>query len=356
MPPTPNGVNEKLDELLTMFGALATVVGTISTAVANIDTNIDTYVTNALEALDVIAGATQDTAAALGTAAGGAETTVAGLLAIIQGNTSCAPLACAPGADDVDGCVDPFVSIGQIESVDYPGRVFAQWLMVDLAPGLSTGSFLAHTIDNVELVHEATIGWKIYVQSTGAGSASFNPDSGVTIPTNQWVTIDEHQDMAFNVPVGASITVYLCNPTPLPFTECADIISGPASYTSSTNGVNDGTDRDLQVIDWSSIPALTCSDALSYNDGDDHDITFFSSCKFLEGDFSGGYSIHWVSGADPVLVSYVLSGTTPGNHTITAASPNFTIPELTTNIFVTNANADAPDTHPFTISFCPPGA
>jgi hypothetical protein len=351
----PDGVNVKLTNIIAKLTTEIARLALIQTSTATTSIDLSGFITNVMPYIVRITDAVEAIAAATGSAPGGPTTTLAGLLTIIQDQTRCAPQACPPGPDDAEGCIDPFVSINQFESADYPGRLFAAWLMTDLALGLTNGTFLAHHIEDVELIHAATVGWKVYVQSTGAGSCSVNPDSGASISTNRWVSIDQYQDMAFNVPVGADIKVYLCNPTEQPFDTCVDIISGPAHYTSSTNGVTDGTDRDLQAIAWDTIPALDCFDTLSWNDGNEHLVTLDQPCSFIQGEFAGGYSIHWVSGADPVLVSYLVDLVEPHSHTLTAASPNYNIPSAATNIYVTNANADSPADSPFTISFCPPG-
>jgi len=351
----PDGVNFKLTNIISKLTTELARLALIQTSTATTSIDLHGFITNVMPYIVRITDAVEAIAAATGSAAGGPTTTLAGLLTIIQDQTRCAPLACPPGPDDAGGCQSPFVSINQVESPDYPGRVFAQWLTSELPEGVTIGTFLIHDIDDAQIVHDSiSTGWSVYVQSTGAGSCSINPDSGATIPTNKWVGIDTYQDMAFSVPIGADITVYLCDPHPPAFTECVDIISGPAAYAAFTDGVSDGTDRTLEAIAWSSIPALTCLNEIFYGTSPEHHITLDQSCSFTTGTFED-YTVRLVSGSAPILVSYVLSGTTSGFHSITAIDDTFTLPANTTHLFVTNANNDTPEGNVFTISFCPPG-
>lgn len=353
MPEGDTGLNFKMAELLDKFDDLATVIGTLAGQIDTINTTLGDYAANALLALDTIAGATQDTAAALGTAAGGPETTVAGLLTIIQDQTRCAPTACPPGADDPDGCVEPMVSVGQIESADYPGRVFAQWLMVDLPAGLTEGSFLAHDVDDVQLVHEATTGWKVYVQSTGAGSASVNPDSGATIATNQWVPIDQFQDMAFSVPLGADITVYLCNPTATPFEGCADVDSSAETYRSTSDGGSTFLTTPCQGIIWSSVTGLTCVDTVHSGGTPGYTEGFDTPCGIVQ-DIANGWTVELLSGTAPITVVWIDSTGGRSNTNLNFVGDVVNVTGDVNSLLVANGLASDPAGHPFSIRICQP--
>ena len=251
----PTGVNTKLVTVLNDLTAVLYDLNQLKTTESGILSQIIEWQSQTNSKLESLRTEVADLQNVLGAAPGGPTTTVAGLLVQIANNTSCVQRACAPGGDDAEGCIEPLISYGQLESSDYANRVFATWLVGDLPDGLTEGGFLAHDVHNAQIIHTATIGWKAYVQSTGSASYSINPDSGATLSTNQWFGIDNWQDMAFSVPAGADIRVYLCNPTVAGWESCLQVAS--VGSTITTPG---GSTTVIEMIPMSALSGVSYSD------------------------------------------------------------------------------------------------
>jgi hypothetical protein len=349
----PNGVNTKLAALLDKIDALNATVTDLNENVIGIASNLGTYMVASLSAMEATAAATEQIADTTGIAAGGPTTTLASLAIEIASLLHCAPRACAPGPDDAEGCQEPLISVGQVTSSDYTGRVFATWLEGSLPDGLTEGAFLAHDVDNAQIVHEATTGWKAYVKSNGASSYSINPDAAPMLSTNQWNDIDTYQDMAFNVPDGADIVVYLCNPTLPPFVDCIEIDSVVGTYISEQPVGTVNFTELCQCIAYDAIPSVTCATRQEYA------TTPISSEGFDDVDCSvytnnaNGFTITLISGTAPVLVIWISDTGARDFATLDSISDTVNIGVDTSGFIILNTGVDSPSTHPFTVQICP---
>jgi hypothetical protein len=169
----------------------------------------------------------------IGIPTGDATTTVLGRLAAIENLSGCGCPPDLPSPDDPTGCADPFVSISRAVLVSaYPGRIFAVFPS-PVPDGLVVTDGMDLGEVGVEISPEATwTGWRAFVYSKSAAYYSEDPTRSGLWATNVWRDLDEAMSyaLAFSVPDGNDIAVYLCAPPPAPVDECVHVVSLSTPY------------------------------------------------------------------------------------------------------------------------------
>jgi len=349
--PEVQGVNINLNTIIAQFAGLIDSFTGIPATIEDMNANIISMASDLHAELEGVRTDIAGLQSALGIAAGGPTTTVTGLLTILQNQTRCLPKACPPGGDDPGGCVEPFVSTGQVASTDYGGRTFAVWNVDVLPGGVTEGSFLTHDVAHAQLVHDEAGAWSLYVQSTGSPTFSISPDLDTLYPTNQWIDISSNLDLAINVPTGTDVVAYLCTPSDMPFTECIDIDSVPGTYRD-VQGSSTFT-LALQAIDFGAIPQFTSAPSMTSN-GSPPETESIDEFDGILTSHTEGLSIELLSGSTPVIIVHENGSGARDSVNLNFIGDIAVMAAGTATLLICNAAVGSPSDHPFSVRFCPP--
>lgn len=342
----PNGLNVKMAELLEQLTSPTGIFVTQTNAIIGQLSGISTTQVGIYGILLDIAQNMDQLMIALGAIPTAPEDTILALLHSIMGNTETNCNQRAPDPTDPQGCASPFISIGMTAAPDYGGRTFATWNMGALPDGVAEGDFLEFPVPNAQLVHSATGIWLVYVLSCASSSFSISPDLPSLYPTGQWVDISANLDMAFNVPAGADIEVFLCTPAEVVWTDCASINSQPTTYVT-----NQPFELACEAIFYDGVPGADCatdmSSAGSFVEG------FSDPCGVLVGDL-GFYLVQLDTSGLEVRLEWVLSGARDGVNLGPTAPTSISLPAGATSFLIANVGTGGAATVPFSVTICPP--
>jgi len=279
----------------------------------------------------------------IGFPTGDATTTLLGLLQSIANTSLCSCGPQPPNTTDPDSCAEPFVSDAAHSLPSYDGRTFAYW---STAPtDLLIGTSLDPTVGNAELVPEATFdGWTAYVLSRASNICSLDPSETLVFPTNTWIDISARDMVAFSVPAGADITVYLCNHASEVWTDCVELTSTPGTYSTDVP-----FSEDAQFIVFSSIPGITTGNTW-FADGAEQQV---NAANTIVTSNWHGVTITLLSGSTVTIYTVNESGGV-SSLPINSVSDSQTITFDTQVVLIHNLAASSPASSPFQVRICPP--
>lgn len=350
--PDETGVNTKLITVLTDLTAALTAIALTHTDLQSIASYLSGIATDTHSELEAMRTQIADVQAVLGVAPGGPTTTLAGLLTIIQDYVRCRQDPCGPGPDDAGGCIEPFISTGQVAATDYGGRTFAVWNVDALPDGLSVGSFLAHDVANAQLVHADSGAWSVFVHSSGSPTFSISPDLDTLYATNRWLDISSNLDLAFNVPTGTDITVYLCLPGEIPFVDCVNIDSQDVTYYDLIGSSYESLG--CQGIIFEGTPGLPSAATMSSGTTVVKEEGYVDLSGGILTLNAGSFGLQLVSGTPPITVIYVGTSANRDSFNLNTVGGVAVVPIDTVGLMITNVFSGGAVGTPFTIRICPP--
>ncbi len=175
------------------------------------------------------------------------------------------------------------------------------------------------------------------------------------ISTNVWVNIDSFQDLAFNVPDGSDIKVYICDPSETSFLECVEIESVAGTYTGEQPVGTVIFTEGLQCIPFDTIPGGTCATRGEYATSPISSEGFDDAPCSIYTTNANGYKVKWVSGEGPITIVYTSPLGARDQININTVGDHQFVPIDTSYIFIMNPAVSSPATHPFVVEICPPG-
>lgn len=284
----------------------------------------------------------------VGIPTGDATTTVLGRLAAIERLSRC---NCPPEPPDLTDpsspCAEPYISNPFYTRTvsDYPGRLFAGWTAPPPYP-LTMDSFLTVPADPCELNRPlGSTGYSIYVQST-AQLASLNPLFAIQTRTNEWVSLDAYsEDMCVSVPAGNDLTVYICLPSDLVWTDCEVLDSTAVTYSTDAP-----LSIDAQGIVLSSIPGLETTQDWFADSQEQH----ISVEGVVVTTDMFGVTVTLKSGTG-LRIYWVPAGDNAASHDITVIDDSYTLTAHTHIFFISNVGFSSAASSPFEVEICPPG-
>jgi hypothetical protein len=283
----------------------------------------------------------------IGQPTGDATTTVLGRLSAIERLLKC---GCPPEGPDLTDpdvpCSEPYTSIAfrtQTTSL-YPGRVFAGWLLPPPV-GITANSFLEVPVGDCELNRTTSDpGYFIYIQSQ-APTASLNPLNPQVVRTNEWLDWSLYdENIAVSVAEPYDLTVYICTPGEVTWTDCININSIQSTYHT-----DQPFSMDLHVIQLDTIPGATLTYTWFAN-GNTHS---FDDINTVVTDNWHGVKITMTAGVKTRITWLDTSGAMDGVN-LDSIGANYTIPIDTTMVTIANFTTTDPSTHPFSVEICPP--
>jgi hypothetical protein len=344
------GVNTKLNEVTAAIEGLQTELHTQTESIIALLSTISDNTIDLSSLISATNTALADLLDRFGAAEAGPSGTLLGILQDVRTNTTTGCNSNPPEVDDPDGCVEPFVSTTQVTSSDYDNRTFAIFPTI-MPDGLTEGDFLDPSVaGNAEITHTESGIWKVYVLSCSSSTFSINPTSPVLLPTNRWVDVSIYPDMAFSVPSGGDIVVYICVPSDAGFFDCVQIDSVPARYFSNVDD-EEVFSLNLQAATFETVPGLGCANSQMYdtNVEEGYDV----DCGVLTGTLNG-VTVRLVSGDTPVVVIWISDTGSRSFSNLGIVDDVVTLTGEARSMIVCNPAVSSPSTHPFTIEVCPP--
>jgi hypothetical protein len=283
----------------------------------------------------------------IGHVTGDATTTILGRLTAIEGYSACACGPMPPSALDPSSCADPYTSVLLTTDGAYSGRLFASF--PDPPPfGLVFDDVLGLSGSNIELNQEPSqVGWRFYGLSAKETVFSINPTNPAAYPTNQWVDLPPTYRLAFNVPSGSDLVVYLCGPGDSPpFLDCVDIPSALVTVT-----YQEGISPPTHTRYYTPLSDLGLTVVSEFDAGGQH--YAYNQSDVATTDDMMGVKTTLLSGTNCHVVYINTSGSVIV-HELTTIGQFYTVTESTTLFLIDNFQSnDISPGSAYTVELCP---